>query len=272
MSQLQPILAVASLAFRESARNRVLHALIFALAAACGISFVFAWAAGGDQDPPRQVKIVGDISLSALVLLGTVASIFLGTNLVYQEIERRTVFSVLARPISRAGFVLGKYLGLAAVMGLAMTLMGGMFLLVFALAGGAITVHVLLALLLTYVELLVVIAIALFFSVAAHPIEGAVFSFLVALAGHQTSSLNDLAAQLLRDAGPDPGLLPRLMEKVLYGLYVLLPNLENFNLRGSAVYGLSFSWSFVAGSLVYALVYVGIILAISSLVFRRRVL
>ena len=272
MSQLQPILAVASLAFRESARNRVLHALIFALAAACGISFVFAWAAGGDSDPARQVKIVGDVSFSALALLGTIASIFLGTNLVYQEIERRTVFSVLARPISRAGFVVGKYLGLAAVMGLALALMSGMFLVVFALAGGTIGLHVLVALLLTYVELLVVIAIALFFSVAAHPIEGAVFSFLVALAGHQTSSLNDLAAEILRQAGPEPGLLPRLMQKVLYGLYVLIPNLENFNLRGSAVYGLDFSWSFVAGALAYAAVYVVVVLAVSSLVFRRRVL
>lgn len=271
MSKLRPILAVASLAFRESARNRVLHALLLALVAACGISFLFAWAAGGDGTP-RPTKIVGDLSLSALTLLGTVASIFLGTNLVFQEIERRTVFSVLARPISRGGFVIGKYLGLAGVMGVAMFLMSVVFLIAYALAGGSIGVNLLCALFLIYVELLVVIGVAIFFSVAAHPIEGAVFSFVVAVAGHQTASLKDLGATMLQRAGDDPGTLAVATDKFLYGLYILLPNLERFNLRGPAIYGFELPWAQAAWALVYALVYIAILLALSTLVFRRKVL
>lgn len=271
MSTLRPIMAVASLAFRESARNRVLHALLLALVAACGISFLFAWAAGGDGTP-RPTKIVGDLSLSALTLLGTVASIFLGTNLVFQEIERRTVFSVLARPISRGGFVIGKFLGLAGVMGVAMVLMSGVFLIAYALAGGTLGVHLFCALGLIYVELLVVIGVAIFFSVAAHPIEGAVFSFVVAIAGHQTASLKDLGATVLKRAGEDPGFFAVATDKFLFGLYVVLPNLERFNLRGSAIYGFDLPWGQAGWSLVYAAVYIAILLALSTLVFRRKVL
>lgn len=271
MSSLRPILAVASLAFRESARNRVLHALLLALVAACGISFLFAWASGGDGTV-RETKIVGDLSLSALTLLGTVASIFLGTNLVYQEIERRTVFSVLARPISRGGFVIGKYLGLAGVIGVAMLLMSAVFLAAYLLAGGSLSLSILCALVMIYVELLVVIGVAIFFSVAAHPIEGAVFSFVVAVAGHQTASLKDLGATVLQRAGEDPGFLAVATDKLLFGLYVILPNLERFNLRGAAVYGFELPWVQAAWAVVYAAVYVAILLSLSTLVFRRKVL
>ena len=96
-----PILAVASLAFRESARNRVLHALIGATLFAVGLSFLVSYVSGGDSEILRKEKIVQDLSLSAIGFLGTVASIFLGTNLIYQEVERRTIHSVLARPIGR---------------------------------------------------------------------------------------------------------------------------------------------------------------------------
>ncbi|MBL4849911.1 MAG: ABC transporter permease [Planctomycetes bacterium] len=271
MSRFGPIFAVASLAFRESARNRVLHALLLALVAACGVSFLFAWAAGGDGTP-RPTKIVGDLTLSAVIFLGTIASIFLGTNLVFQEIERRTVFSVLARPISRGGFVLGKFLGLAGVMAVALSLMSVVFLVSYGLAGGSVSLHLICALFLIYVELLVVIAVALFFSVAAHPIEGAVFSFVVAIMGHQTSSLKDLGATVLQRAGEDAGLVATATDKFLYVLYVVLPNLERFNLRGTAIYGFDLPWAQVGWSLIYATVYIAIVLSLATLVFRRKVL
>lgn len=271
MSQLQPILAVAALAFRESARNRVLHALVGATLLTAGASHVFAWVSG--DDPARQVKVVADLSLSAIALLGTVASIFLGTNLVYQEVERRTVFTVLARPISRGGFIVGKYLGLAGVMAVAVAAMGAGFLGVFALAGGAPTAEVLLAILFTYLELAVVIGVALFFSVAAHPIEGAVFAFVVALAGHVTADLNELGKQLVQHADGTPATLLELaLEKLLYAAYVLLPNLENFNLRSHAAHGVPVGAAQMVEAAAYGGLYVAVLLALSTLVFRRKVL
>ncbi|RMG12541.1 MAG: ABC transporter permease [Planctomycetota bacterium] len=270
---LPAILAVAGLAFRESARNRVLHALVAATLLACGSSYLFSYVSGGDGDPLRHRKVVLDLSLTAITVLGTLAVIFLGTNLIYQEVERRTIYSVLARPISRPGFLLGKYLGLAAVLGAALAAMSAGFLLLFALGGGTVTPSILLALAMIYVELLVVLGVALFLSVATHPIEGAVIAFVVAVTGHVTQNLNDLGRELTRPR-PDfqPGAFEFALQKFLWVIYVLFPNLEFFNLKSETTYGLPIDPGRVGLSLVYAVVYVVIMLAASSLVFRRRIL
>ncbi|HBP20796.1 MAG TPA: hypothetical protein DEA08_23775 [Planctomycetes bacterium] len=264
------VLAVASLAFRESARSRVLHALIGTMVVVCGSSYLFAWVAGGDRDLPRRLKIVGDFSLSALTMLGTLAAIFLGTNLVYQEVQRRTVYPVLSRPLSRSGFVLGKYLGLVGVLGVAVALMSFSFLVLYALGGGRPSPQLLAALGFVYVELLVVTAIAILFSVAAHPIEGAVFSFVVAVAGHQTSSIKDLADGLVERG--EAGTLTLIGHKLLWVLYLVFPNLENFNLRGPAIYGMPLQAGHLLWAIVYAAVYTAIVLALACLVFRRKTL
>jgi Cu-processing system permease protein len=266
VSSFAPVLAVARLAFRESARNRVLHALVGATLAAAAASFLFAWVAGDEQT--RTNKIVADLSLSAIVVLGTIASIVLGTGIVAQEVERRTVHAVLARPIGRGGFIVGKYLGLAAVLVVATAAMGAGFLLIFALGGGSPSLAIVEALLLVALELCVVTAISVFFSVAAHPVEGAVFAFVVAVAGHVTADLDRLGAQLV-DV-PDPPLLARAGAKALHVAYILLPNLQNFDVRSAAAHGLPVSTGQVGLAIVYAAVYVGIVLCLATVVFRRK--
>lgn len=266
MSPLAPILAVARLAFRESARNRVLHALVGATLAAAAASFLFAWVAGDEQ--VRTNKIVADLSLSAIVVLGTIASIVLGTGIVAQEVERRTVHAVLARPIGRGGFIVGKYLGLAAVLGVATAAMGAGFLVIFALGGGTPSLAIVEALLLVALELCVVTAISVFFSVAAHPVEGAVFAFVVAVAGHVTADLDRLGAQLVEV--PDPSFLARAGAKALHVAYILLPNLQNFDVRSAAAHGLPVAPGQVGLAIVYAAVYVGIVLCLATAVFRRK--
>jgi ABC-2 type transport system permease protein len=269
-SVLSGVLTVAGLAFRESARNRVLHALLASMVIAAGVSHVFAWVSGDDLE--RRVPVVANLCFLAINLLGVVASIFLGTNLIYQEVERRTIYTVLARPVSRGGFIAGKYLGLLGVMGVAMLAMSAAFLVALLLAGGTISGTLLLALLFTYLEVAVVIAVALFFSVAAHPIEGAVFAFVVALVGKMTESLNELAQELIRRAGADAGMVERGVEKLLYVVYLVLPNMENFNIRAEAVHGLPVSGEALALGAVYGVVYVVILLSLATIVFRRKVL
>ena len=131
---MNAILAVAGLAFRESARNRVLHALVAATLVAAATSHVFAYVSG--DEIVRQHKVIADMSLSAIALLGTLAAIFLGTDLVAREVQRRTIYAVLARPIDRTSFIIGKYLGLTAVLAIAVAAMGAGFLLIFAAGGG----------------------------------------------------------------------------------------------------------------------------------------
>lgn len=271
------VLAIASNTFRESVRNRILHALVGATVAISGLSYVFAWVSG--DEPVRRAKVIADVSLSAIALLGTLCAIFLGTNLVYQEIERGTVTTILARPVSRSEFILGKFVGLSAVALVAVAVMGAGFLgfatLYARLDARPLDLGVghLIALAFTGVELVVIVAIAILFSSIAHPIEGAVFAFVVSLAGHFTESLNQLGADLVKErAGSAPSAVDHLVAKLLYALYVLVPNLENLNYRAEAVHGLSIEPSRVALSLAYAAVYAALLLAIAALGFRRRTL
>lgn len=267
---------VARLAFRESRRSRVLHALLIALILATGLSHVVAWVSG--DDPDRRLKIVADLSLSAIVVLGTIATIFLGTNMIHQEVQRRTVYTVLARPVGRGSFIVGKFFGLLAVLGVAVGAMGAAFLVSYGLAragaggaAGAPLDKLLLAVVFVYVELAIVAAMAIFFSVAAHPIEGAVFAFVAAIAGHMTAGLRELGRQLV-EGSPDPSAWRTALAGGLDVLYYLLPNLERLNIRSQAVHDLHLDPAGLALSVVYAALCAAIILAVAVVVFRRKVL
>jgi len=260
------IVAIAALSFREASRNRILYALLAVTVLAILASYVLGLAAG--SDPARRAKVMADFGLSAVAFFAAIVSIFVGTTLVYSEIEKRTVYAVLARPVGRAELVLGKYAGLLVLLLVVVSLSGGLFLGFIALAGVDVTLDIASVLAYTYLEVAVVTAVAILFSTVAHPIEGAVFAFVVYLAGHATASLKDLGADVVRDY---PGPLTRVLEKVLYALYVALPNLENFNVRAAAVHGLPLP---VPGGLAvaYAALYASILLALACLAFRRRTL
>lgn len=277
------VLAVAENTFKESARNRVLYALVGATLLISGMSWVLA-AVSATQDETgtlRRLQIVADVSLSAIALLGALCAIFLGTNLVYVEVERRTVYTILARPISRAEFILGKFLGLSAVVLAAVAIMAVGFTLIFILYGGldpnaasaALSWRHLVALAFTAIELVVVVAIALFFSVTAHPIEGAIFSFVVTLASHTTSSLNDLATDLTRTvAGVPPSAGAVAAAKVVSFVYMVLPNLEDLNYRAEAVHGLPIPAGVAVMSAAHAALYTALLLVLAILAFRKKVL
>lgn len=274
---LPATLAVAKNTFKESARNRILYAIVGATLAVCALSFVLASVSTGDDTTalPRRLRIIANTSLSAISLLGALCAIFLGTNLVYQEVERKTVYTILARPIGRGEFVLGKFFGLAAVVVAAVFVMALGFALFYVSYGGfgALGAKHLLAIVMTAVELVVVVAIALVFSSTANPIEGAIFAFVVTLAGHATANLNDLGRELTTPKGDFvPGPVQFVTAKLLYGLYVLLPNLENFNFRSQAVEDLSIPAALPVEALLYGVLYTAILLAIATFFFRRKTL
>jgi hypothetical protein len=123
------------------------------------------------------------------------------------------------------------------------------------------------------VELIVVVAIALVFSSSANPIEGAIFAFVLTLVGHSTQELNSLGAELLKPrADFTPGLVEHGVAKFLWVIYVLLPNLENFNFRSQAVEDLPIDPLMPVASLAYAALYAAILLGVAIFFFRRKTL
>lgn len=125
------IYAIALNTFREAVRDRVLYALLGA-----GVSVVLFALALGELSLHQESRVVEDLGLAAVSLFSAWTSIFLGSSLLYKEIERKTLYVILPKPISRAEFLLGKYLGIALTIFVFVSVMGGALLGVLAVEKG----------------------------------------------------------------------------------------------------------------------------------------
>lgn len=251
-------LAIARNTFREAVRDRVLYNLIlFALLLIGSAIFI------GELSAGQEAKIVVDLGLSAMLLFGAFIAIFVGVGLVYKEIERRTLYAILSKPIGRGQFLLGKYLGLNLTLLLNVVVMGVgvMAALIYTRrAWDVLTVKIWPAILLIYLELLIVTAVALLFSSFSSPALSALLTFFVFVIGHFSSDLNSLA----NTAASTPG------RWLFRGLYYVLPNFTNFSAITAAGHGVNAGAGEVAGAALYALLYVGVLLSAAALIFRRR--
>ncbi len=249
------ILAVAQNTFLEAVRDRVLYVLLFfALVCIVG-SKALGWISIG-----QDIKIVKDISLAAVSVFGVLIAIFVGTSLIYKEIDKRTIYTILCRPMRRYEFILGKYLGLAMLLGLVCLAMGLVCSAYVFMLGGSVDAIFFTALLMCYFELLLVTAIAVLLSTLTSPILGAIMVFTVYMIGHATGILIDLPAHF------DDTLSKQVMELVYY----VIPNLSNFNLRAEAANGVPVRVSYVAWAVTYGACYTAMVLVLAAVAFEDK--
>jgi len=246
---------VAVNTFRESVRDRVLLTLVVFAVVVMGGARVVQPVAMGEAD-----KIIKDIGLSAITFFAVLIAILVGGRIVYREVEKRTVYLVLARPVRRREFILGKYVGLLAVLYVSVLAMTAVFFALLAVTGVGAAPVLLWSVLMTGCELALITALAVFFSTFVTPIAGAVFTMVVYFIGHSTLLLKQLAAM-----SPSP-----VVKVVGLVLYYVLPNLENFNIRGDVVHSAPLNPQVLLLSAVYAAVYALTLLLISAGIFRRR--
>ena len=251
-------LAIARNAFREAVRDRVLYNLVlFVLLLTAGAIFL------GELSAGQESKIIVDLGLSAMLLFGAFIAIFVGVGLVYKEIERRTLYAILSKPIGRGQFLLGKYLGLCLTLLINVVVMGiGVSLALIYVRRGwdPLAMQIWPAIFLIYFELMIVTAVALVFSSFSSPALSALLTFFVFVIGHFSADLKHLAAT-------SNGAAARLLFSTLY---YLLPNLTNFSFITPAAHGITPNPSAFVLALAYMVVYVGVLLAAATLIFSRR--
>jgi len=252
---LSQIWTLARNTFRENLRDKILYNLLFFAVFLIGISIVLA-----DLSIMEHRKIVTDIGLASINLVGVMIAIFVGIGLVSKEIERRTAYVILAKPISRARFILGKYLGLLLTLGVNVGIMWLVFLGTLQVYQAPVHLGLFQALLLMFVELALVTAVALFFSTFTSATLSAIFTLGLYVIGHLTADLRAIVAKTADQA---------LMLGVNV-LYYLCPNLELLNMKGPAGAGQTEPLAYVAYASAYGLVYATLVLAIACVVFERR--
>ncbi len=249
------IRGIAVNTFRESARNKMFYLLVF-----FGILFALSSKLVSFLTLGDAMKVLKDTGLAAINFFCVLIAIFTGINLVYKEIEKKTVFNILSKPLSRDEFIAGKFLGLALTMLTALGAMAVIFFAFVAVSGGGFDLGILLYFFMLYLELLVIVAISLLFSSFTTPILSFIFTVSLYLIGQVMWTFNEFKDYLA---------IP-LWRVFTQGLYYLLPNLHKFNIKNEVVMGTAIDpWS-VLFSVLYALAYVLALLALTVLIFRRR--
>jgi ABC-type transport system involved in multi-copper enzyme maturation permease subunit len=255
--------AIAINTFREAVRDKILYVLM-----AFGLLMILISRVVGDISYLGEKKMPVDVALAAVWFFSALISIFVGTGLIYKEIDKRTLYGILSKPIERWSFLLGKYLGLLLTTLVCLSALGVSLGLYLWLLGAPLSLALLQAVALIFAEMTLVTALAIFFSSVSTPILSAIFTTLFFMAGQMTKWIVDMGATLFA-AQPWAG-------KLVHGVYLFLPNLHNFNVRQDAVHAAAkglptaISWSEFFSIAAYGLSYSLAVFFVALLFFRRR--
>jgi len=252
---VRQVRAIAVNTFKETIRDRILAVIVvFALLMiAAGL-----WL--GSISLGEQGRMMKDFGLVAVTAFGLIVAVFVAAGLVHKEVEKRTVYVLFSKPVSRVAFISGKFVGLCATMAV---VLAGMGLFLFALVwmvDGRPSGMVLLAVLMVYVQLLAIMAVTIFFSTLGSAILASVLGICVFVAGQL--SHNVLALTRL---GKNP-----LTEALSWVIYVIIPNLSAVDVKAGVVGEQTLAWGQIGLWTAYLLAYVVVVLALAALVFRRK--
>jgi ABC-type transport system involved in multi-copper enzyme maturation permease subunit len=182
-----------------------------------------------------------------------------GTSLVHKELDKRTVFVVLTKPVSRSAFLIGKLLGLIGTLTVLVAAMGASYLLLLAILKVPLTLGMYQAIGFAWLELLVLTSLTMVFSTFTTPVLCMLYAFAFYIIGHNSGTLKGLAMH----AGAG-------MKALLTALYYVLPNLATFDIKNQVVYGYAASPQVVTWAIIYAGGYAAVLFSIAVLIFRRR--
>ena len=250
--------------FRESVRDKVLYNLLLFAILMMGASYVIGQLTAG-----QDVKIIKDLGLAAILVFGLFIAVFIGIGLVSKEVERRSIYNLLSKPVDRPQVVAGKYFGLALTLTVNVAIMAAaLYLVLFYTAWGipaetqkawdapALDPRLIKAVVLILVELMIVTAIALLFSTFSTPIVSAALTFGFVVAGHFSADLRNFDQVVDSPAAAT----------VARALYWVLPNLSQFDVKAQIVHGKPVTLGYMALAAAYGVLYVAILLTVAMLV------
>jgi ABC-type transport system involved in multi-copper enzyme maturation permease subunit len=255
---MRRIASIALHTFKESVRERVMYNLIVFALLLIGAAILF----GGISVGIEQIILV-NLGLSSIAVFGLLMAIFIGIGLVWKEIERRSIYSVLSKPVRRAEFIIGKYFGLLLTLLINTAIMTAGFYAALFYQKRHLSSADLLVLEAVYfilLQLALVVGLALFFSCISTPILSAVFTFCLYVIGNLSADI--------RWFGQETG--SAVIERATTVLYYLLPNFGDFNVITQVAHGEKIPGYILVSNSLYALLYATILVSGAILVFEER--
>jgi len=250
------VFALALNTSREAIRNKILYSLLLFACLLTGVSIAFGSVSIGDP-----LKFVKDFSLFSISLFGVVTTVVLGATLLSKEVGKRTIYTILSKPVARWQFLLGKFCGLLATLTMLMALMAAALLLLLRVWEGSVDWALLPAIGAMLLELAVLLAVALFFSsIVVTPALGGLLTAAAFVVGRSTS-------MLLYFSTPDQ---PPVLRTFTRAVYLVLPHLDRLYVADRVVAGEPLPLAYYLHAVAYAAAYTAFLLLLSVLIFRRR--
>ncbi len=250
--------AVALNTFREAVRDRVLYNLVF-----FALLMIAAAILVGQISIGIEEVVIKTLGLSAISVIGLLIAVFIGVGLVYKEMDKRTLYALLAKPVRRWEFLLGKFGGLVLTLTVnTLAMAAGLFaaLLYVKHHLERTDAVLLIAIYFILLKLTLVVALALLFSCYSTPLLAILYTSAFYVAGLFVEDM-----RTFHFANESPAMVA-LMRALSY----LLPNFENFDVMGAAAHGTAISRALILQNTAYAALYCGIVLLVAAAVFSRR--
>lgn len=252
---LRPIWVIAKNTYRELIRERLLYGVFLIAALVTALSFFLSTVSLG-----QNARIMHNIGLATIHLFVLFILIFVTTNSVAKDLDRRTVYFLFPKPISRGQYVVGKYVGLLLLLLTTLAILGGLFLIGVVSTDKSLVGAALISLGYSFIEISLLVAFAQLFASFTAPLNASLYSISLYIIGHSLTALREFLA-----ASGNTAFL-----HVVNVCYYVLPNLEKFDVRAATLYGIALPASQVLWSLVYAVIYSGLALFLTTQVVRKR--
>jgi ABC-type transport system involved in multi-copper enzyme maturation permease subunit len=246
---------IAENTFKENVRNRVVGVILLVAVGLILLSSVVSqWSL------EQQVKILKDFGLVAVSIFGLLIAMFVGVRAFHQEIERKTIYMLASKPITRWQIIAGKYAGLAATIILNVLAISMCLLAVNFFVEGRVAWSLIPAIGLIALEVLLIVAWSIFFSTITSSILSSIMTFVIYVMGHMVSDM--MLYTKLHPDSPGAGLLTVI--------HAIVPNLDNFNIKTAVVEGLSLPPNTIVYAVLYGMAYIVLVLTLSAIIFHRK--
>ena len=259
--RLGRIWAIALNTFREAARIRVLYGIVVLVLGANLFAIVL-----GEMSIKEAARVARDVGLAGISLFGSLTAIFLGVFLLYGEVQRRTIHSIVSKPIERWEFVVGKYVGMALVLSVLVAMFSVAMIAMLTWQHVAVSTAVMQAIVLAWLEVLTVAAIAIFFSSFSTPFLSGIFALAMWVIGRVTPDI--------LNATKSAATWIRAVARVALEI---VPDIHLFSPSGRVVEGATVSvhhdfvsWAYVGMSALHGLGWIVGLLAFACILFHRR--
>lgn len=248
------ILTIAKNTFKETVRDRIFYAILI-----LSVLFILGTTLFGSLSLGQDTKIITDFGLAGVYLFSIIIAIFLGTNLIYKELDQRTAYIILSKAVTRTQFLVGKFLGLAETMLVANLIMAVIYIPLVWYLGHSFPSAALLAIGFQYLETLVFVSLTILFSTFAAPVASSIYSVLIFIIGHSLGVFTGL----INKTG---SVLKYLYEAVYY----IFPNLEKFNIRLEASHNVIIPPYMIFFTVVYALIFISLFIMIAAIALNAQ--